>query len=224
VQSTLRASIYREIREEFRGRWADFYAAQHEGGDPDRLAALKAELVADQKALLDARRDEACAELRESRDERYRELLDRQRGIRADLRTRQEAGLDNGTFLQQMRDGDAGMGMTAAFQDGADEATNPGRKDASEVGRGADDAEPDSDDVKGAPRHANDGMRLRVFPAGAVVGNLLNIVINFGESPEPRPKQNTKNIFTAAAEQAKQHEKEAADEDWRKRQRSPCGE
>jgi hypothetical protein len=54
--SQLRLSIYREVREEFRDRWADFYAARKDGADPEKLATLKAELVADQKAALDTRR------------------------------------------------------------------------------------------------------------------------------------------------------------------------
>jgi hypothetical protein len=59
------------------------------------LAKVKSQLIADQKAVLELRRDAACKELRESRDERYRELLDHQQETRAELRWRQEAGLDN---------------------------------------------------------------------------------------------------------------------------------
>ncbi len=82
--SNLRTSIYREVREEFRERWADYYKAVKNGPKDDReilpdvngiLANAKAQLIADQKGVLEPRRDEACKELRESRDERYREIL-----------------------------------------------------------------------------------------------------------------------------------------------------
>jgi hypothetical protein len=63
------------------------------------LAKVKSQLIADQKAVLEPRRDVACKELRESRDERYRELLDHQQETRAELRWRQEAGLDNALFF-----------------------------------------------------------------------------------------------------------------------------
>jgi hypothetical protein len=97
--SELRRSIYREVREEFRERWADLYAAQKSGEDAATVAALKRDLIADQKEELETRRDEACAELRESRDVRYRELLDDQRDTRHQMRWRQESGLDNTIFL-----------------------------------------------------------------------------------------------------------------------------
>ena len=61
--SELRSSIYREVREEFRDRWANFYTAKEDGADPKFLAGVKAGLIADQKAILEERRDAACAEL-----------------------------------------------------------------------------------------------------------------------------------------------------------------
>ena len=59
----MRLSIYREVREEFRERWSDIYAARRNGAD---ITELKAELLADQKAVLEGRRDEGCKELRET--------------------------------------------------------------------------------------------------------------------------------------------------------------
>jgi hypothetical protein len=102
--SALRNSIYREVREEFREQWADFYVMQKNGVDAEFLATAKAQLVADQKSVLEPRRDEACQELRESRDIRYRELLDDQKEMRAELRWRRDAGLDATPFLNEMEE------------------------------------------------------------------------------------------------------------------------
>ena len=63
--SDLRSSIYGEVREEFRDRWADYYAERKAGGDAEQLDAMKAQLIADQREVLETRRDEACSELRE---------------------------------------------------------------------------------------------------------------------------------------------------------------
>jgi hypothetical protein len=123
--SELRRSVYREMREEFRERWADLYAAQKKGADPATTALLKKELVAQQKELLGQRRDEACAELRETRGVHYRELLDDQREIRHQMRWRQEAGLDNALFLQLIDERDAGKDRQAStFPDAAEETTS----------------------------------------------------------------------------------------------------
>ena len=122
----LRNSIYREVREEFRERWSDYYAAKREGADPDTLAALKSQLTADQKAVLEGRRDEACNELRESRDGRYRELLDGQREARAELRGRQEIGLDNAAFLNELPGRQSARDdLTGGFHEAANETGRP---------------------------------------------------------------------------------------------------
>lgn len=89
----LRNSIYREVREEFRADWAEYYAAKRDGLDPSLLSEIKAGLLAEQKTVLAERRDEACAELRQERDEAYRHILDEQRDARAELSGRQERGL-----------------------------------------------------------------------------------------------------------------------------------
>jgi hypothetical protein len=168
--SQLRLSIYREVREEFRDRWADFYAARKEGADPEKLATLKAELVADQKAVLDTRRDEACNELRESRNVRYRELLDDQRAVRADLRQRQEAGLDNSLFFQQLEDGRSTA--TTGFRVAADEAAMPhdGRQAAAQAERAIDHSGNDVGETISAPRDDSD-VGLKV---GVSVGSFLD--------------------------------------------------
>jgi hypothetical protein len=224
--SELRLSIYREVREEFRDRWADFYAARREGGDPDTLAALKAELIADQKAILEARRDEACAELRESRNERYRELLDGQRETRADLRGRQEAGLDNALFLQQVEERNAGRDVAGDFRQAADETAIPQQTreweaDATASTGGASNA---SGMKSGADVETVIGGRLT-----AGIGSFLDSLFCDLVGPGPRPYQPEPadvKLLQAAADDAlkqqQQRERDQSDEEWR--QRHPCGE
>jgi MobA/VirD2-like, nuclease domain len=99
----MRNSVYREVREEFRERWADYYAEQRDGADPAMLKELKATLVNDQKAVLDERRDHACGELRESRESLYRDLLAGQRDQRQNLTARQAIQLDSLDFMDVFR-------------------------------------------------------------------------------------------------------------------------
>jgi Relaxase/Mobilisation nuclease domain len=225
--SQLRLSIYREVREEFRGRWGEYYAAQRNGGDPESLAALKAELVADQKAVVEGRRDAACAELRESRDQRYRELLDDQRTVRADLRSRQEAGFDNTQFLEQVKNANIIDDRTVEFRAAGDEAVSTrgefraaGHEAVSTRGMAA----PESDAQSSTQPRANaDGMRLRVgFNFAGLFDSLFAHLANGGSPPEPPPRADPDLLRAAADETAKreQRERQHSDEDWRERQRS----
>jgi Relaxase/Mobilisation nuclease domain len=220
--SALRSSIYREVREEFRDRWADFYAAQRGGADADSLAAMKAELIADQKAVLEARRDEACNKLRESRDERYRALLADQREVRADLRSRQEAGLDNAFFLQEIGDRKADTTVTAGFREAADQAATPQRGGEWE----AEAARPEGDGSNvnaRSPADAHIDAKLR-YGVRSFLDSLFCDLVGPGPKPyQPEPAE--VNLFRAAAEDAvkqqQQHEREKADEEYRERHRSP---
>ncbi len=55
--SELRRSVYQEVREEYRERWAELYTAQKNTKDAATTAALKKELIAEQKEVLEAARD-----------------------------------------------------------------------------------------------------------------------------------------------------------------------
>jgi hypothetical protein len=214
------------VREEFRDRWANFYSAQKDGADPEFLTTFKADLIADQKTVLDARRDAACAELRESRDARYREILDDQRAIRADLRSRQEAGLENAPFLQQVRAEAIADGIGTSFRDAANEVVVP-RQDRGWKPDAVADAP--SRDGSGARvgASADDGVGLRVgFSAGSFLDSLFFDLV--GEGPRPyQPDEAETKLFRAAADEAlkqqQQRERDEADEEWRERQRSSSG-
>jgi hypothetical protein len=83
---------------------------------------MKQSIIAEQKEALEERRDEACEILRETRDERYRELLNGQREARHGLHARQEAGLDNASLLNLMEEGTVRAGQTH-FHEAAAETT-----------------------------------------------------------------------------------------------------
>jgi Relaxase/Mobilisation nuclease domain len=230
--SELRSSIYREVREEFRERWADYYEARKSGADSGSLTARKADLVAEQKSVLDARRDEACKELRESRDDRYRELLDRQKEARSELRDRQEAGLDNSLFLQQAQESHQRPDVNAEFRQLAEETTasneaGPGqrRETAVCVPRGAEDAT-----MHPGPSAEDDvGPRVGVS-VGSLLDSLFFDLTTLGSAPPSRgvPRDPAgRDPFAASAEETVKYQREAerqkVDEDWR-RERRPYGE
>jgi hypothetical protein len=226
--SQLRLSIYREVREEFRDRWADFYAARRDGADPDTLAALKAELIGDQKVTLEARRDEACKELRETRDGLYRQLLGDQRDIRLDLRTRQEAGLDNAPFLQQLEERNAGKDVTADFRGAADHIVVPhltGGREASDAASTERHETGGSGGTSGADIETIVGRSL-----GASFGSFLDSLFCdlVGSEQKPyRPEPVEAKLLQAAADDTfkrELREREEADNERKKRARSPCGE
>jgi hypothetical protein len=228
--SELRREIYREIREEFRERWAEFYEAKKNGGDEEALVRLKAELVAEQKAVLDVRREEACKELRETRDGIYRDLLADQRDIRQGLRARQEADLDNGLFLNQVEDRD--RRMAASFRDAAGRMTERPDEKQSTI---SDDAYTPS------ARHERTGLKSGPDVGASIATGLGFGLLSFfesiadgliGSAPPPPPRHfelepDTPNLFDVAAAEAskrQQQEGDEADEAWRKKQRSLAGE
>ncbi|MDR3450924.1 MAG: relaxase/mobilization nuclease domain-containing protein [Alphaproteobacteria bacterium] len=100
----LRGAIYREVREEFRPLWANYYAAVENWGDSQTFAELKENLIAGQSELLSARRDEAMDALRKERADLYKEVLSDQRSDRATLHDRQGAGLDSADFLTSVEE------------------------------------------------------------------------------------------------------------------------
>ncbi|MDR3471237.1 MAG: relaxase/mobilization nuclease domain-containing protein [Devosia sp.] len=226
--SELRKSIYLDVREEFRSRWADYFEAVKSGGNSEELGRYKADLVAEQSSSLDTRRDAACAELRSTRDGAYRELLSDQSELRAGMRWRQEAGLDCSQFLKLAEEGGFSKSgeLTAAFRDSADEVTMPFG------GRGR--AEEPADAPRGAPAGDSGGMRSGAdvsvglglgfaFGLGSVADSIADGLV--GGSRAPRSKQREAqpsgpNPFDAAANEAGKARERSQEEDadWRRRQ------
>jgi hypothetical protein len=101
--SEMRGGVFREVREEFRPRWADYYAAKKDGTDGDVLKEMKTTLVNEQKAVLEERRDQAYSGLREEREVIYQELLAGQREHRQGLAARQAAQFDSLDLMDLFR-------------------------------------------------------------------------------------------------------------------------
>lgn len=222
--SDLRRSIYSEVREEFRDRWRDFYAAEKDGADEATLKGLKAELVADQKTLLEARRDEACQELRESRNTVYRELLDEQREQRHGLRARQGLELDNSLFFKAIEEKSDRREMSESFRNAADESTAPRVSSVWEM----EESPPTS-----AARNSRDGIKSGADISASVGLGALSILGGIadglvGAPPERKPlppdqETSRASIFDGAFEEARQRqqtEREEAEREWYKKQRS----
>lgn len=99
----LRRTVYRDVREAYRGEWSDYYAARRVATPTIHLDLWRTDILARQREELTGRRETACAELRETRDEIYADLLARQRGEKAELRGRQRQGDRSQDLLDRMR-------------------------------------------------------------------------------------------------------------------------
>jgi hypothetical protein len=219
--SALRTSIYREVREEFRGRWAEYYEASKNNSDAESLSALKADIIAEQKAALEPRRDAACLELRASRDARCREILDRQADMRADLKWHQEAGLDSAPFFNELAERKvAGDEIASGFRDAAGEVTAPQRNEME-----AREAAPtERDDPVGRPDRTVEHILGKVGGAGVSLLDSLffDLTTLGGRSTNPRSRSDAE-LFQAAADETQkrqQQELEGHDEDGRSRQKA----
>jgi hypothetical protein len=218
--SQLRNSIYREVRMEFRERWADYYSAKRGRAEPDALATLKAELVAEQKAVLTARRDEACSGLREARNQLYRNLLDDQREVRTELRWRQEAGLDNAPFLSQLSERNARTDVADGFRDAAYEIASAKNQEGHAI-----DLTPsvDNEPATYSSRPGRDDVGPRLgFSVGSLFDALFRDLTNLGSAPQAH-EHSDPNLFQAAAGETQtreQREREEEDAERRDKQRS----
>jgi hypothetical protein len=223
--SELRRSVYREVREEFRERWGNYYSALEGGADQATLASLKSDLVADQKVEIEARRDDACEKLRASREGRYHQLLDGQRELRDGLRARQETGLDNTLFFELIEDGRM-RADGRGFRDVSSELTAPEAPERAQppAATFTHRSERNGSNTKRGANTGGDlgiGLGLGVlFFFGALADGFL------GTKPDPAPKRGEEQApdpfddVIAEARQRQQAEQEEADREWRKRQRS----
>jgi hypothetical protein len=93
---------YREIREEFRSEWRDFYTAKKNGMDRDELATMKADILERQGKALEEKSLEYRTNLRAYRDEQYNVLKIRQQADRERLTERQRKGLRSYGMLDEI--------------------------------------------------------------------------------------------------------------------------
>ena len=226
--SELRLSIYHEIRDEFRERWSDYYSAVKGNADHSELASDKQSLIAEQKAALEARRDEACETLRETRDERYRTLLDGQREARHGLHARQEAGLDNAPLLDLMELGTVRAGH-ANFHEAATETTTVYAQTQSREEEVLSSTRPRPDGAgmkSGVDMGAGIGIGLG-FGAISFLDGLAEGLIGGTAAPKTHKVERappSPDLFDAAFDEARRRERterqQTDDEESRRRQRS----
>jgi hypothetical protein len=205
--SALRTAIYREVREEYREKWAGLYAACKTDFDPIMLAAIKHELIEEQKATLEQRRDAACLELRASRDALYRDILDRQADVRADLKRHQQAGLDSAPLFRDLTERkEAGAQLAAGFRDAAGEVTRTqsgGEPDIREA------APPEEAQTVGRPGREVEHIAGRVAVAGASLFDSLffDLTTLGGGSTNPTSRTDAE-LFRAAADETQKRQQQ----------------
>lgn len=226
--SELRSSIYREMREEFKERWADYYRADKKTVGEDRrfLIDVKAQLIADQKAVLEPRRDAACAELKEARALEYRGILDQQRESREEFKWRLEVGIDNAPFFHELTERQNSKGeVQSDFRAAAHEMTErvPSSEATHSEHRQTDRSHAPDNEFVPAPRHRASAVGISLLDA------LFFDVTNLGSAPrssEPWPGE--RDEFAVAAEeatkQAQHQERETVDAEWGRRQKAIRGE
>ncbi|GLR89753.1 relaxase/mobilization nuclease domain-containing protein [Bradyrhizobium iriomotense] len=221
----LKDEIYREVKEEFRDRWANYFKLRRRGHDHESLMAIKDELVADRKEVLETK-SEFLSDLRLVRDACYRDLLDEQKEDKAELKRLQKEGLDTREFFEEQRAMEASRKVdNNGFRDAAKEVGGPTpvsipalkpvvEKDLRPTAEEAPDA-------AGPRSRSRDRISAGV---GSFLGALLSNLTNLGSAkPEPISKEERADQFRQAAEDAlKQHQQRGRDEEdetWRTRQK-----
>jgi len=226
-----RKSISREIREEFRERWGDYYRAVKNGTEADReiLAKTKTQLVADQKAALEPRWDAACAELKEARKLEYRELLDNQKVIRAEFGERLETGLDNTGFFNGLTEKrNSQKDAALAFREASIEVTAnfQGEQPRTPLHAEVEEAHGHTAHSHRERDVADIGRHRALGTVGAVADSLFSFLTNLGSAParpvsaEERADQFREAAENAVKQQHQQHEREEDDARWHQRQRA----
>jgi hypothetical protein len=231
--SELRKSIYREVRAQFADRWFDYDDMRRSGVEKEQLAEFKAQLLIDQNAILEERRDEACKELLESRKALYEKLLENQQLARHELHDRQNEGLDSTVLLELERERHSlppERSVGDGFRAAAAEVTSA-REDKGIV------ENPDASPAKVWTERENPGFRSAenvgadlAEGIGFGIISLLESIADgiMGAKPAPKPRQAEPdraepNPFDAIIEQGRErqrNEQEEADREWRKKQRS----
>jgi hypothetical protein len=164
-------------------------------------------LIADQKAVLEPRRDAACLELRQSRDRHYRELLDRQAETRADLRWHQDIGLDRAPLFNELAERkDAGKELRSGFRDAAQEVTASQRGSEPDT-RETSFAEKDEEPVSRSGRDvgADIGRGIGAVGVSLLDSLFFDLTTLGGGSTEPKSRSNA-DVFQAAADETQRRQ------------------
>ena len=182
----------------------------------ENLSTIKAQLVADQKDAQETRRNEACAPLREDRNEIYRGILEEQRQTRAELRGRQAEGWDNTAFLEALKARSSSSDLAAEFRGAA--------RDITERKLHLDHPKTQEPTVEAAPdtntRWAGPGdVGAHVGKGALTLFHIFFRAVDGGATPTRTPDAGKNEERAAAAEttQREQRQQDSADDEWRRR-------
>jgi hypothetical protein len=223
----LRNEIYREMRSEFRDRWAAYFWSKRHGLDAEDLAARKDRLISDQKAFIEGKSG-LLKELKTDRQGVYRELLDNQKEARGELKFLQQRQLDTSNFFKEQFDQYREDRLHTAFREAAAEVGIGPARSAVPRDRKREERVIEEPTAANSPDGAGPRSRSRDrLGAGlaSFAGTLLADLANLGSAkPEPISKQDREDAFREAAENAlkqQQHRsRETEDDVWRDRQRT----
>ena len=193
-----RDAAFRDVREDFRSDWRDYYAAQRDGLDAELLRDIKSGLMVQQQEALTERREQMSTELREQRDADYAALLTGQQSERASFSARVAHGEDGNIVLSELQAArveqvlshndndplardfvfitDSEADRTDGFRSAASEVceVSPAERSAPMLG---DDNEPIRGETRAENPRVKDGIDLGVALGAAAFGEALT----FGE-------------------------------------------
>jgi hypothetical protein len=221
----LRSAVYRTVKNQFTERWSEYYNNARNPGATEfsELAAIKSGLLAEQKQMLESRRDLACQALRASRDIEYRLLLDHQKAQRVELRLLQKLGLDTAPFLNGLgAEAPSVLDVRTAFRTSAAESTD--RRQVPEVTLSEPVTSHENTVARSPGETARPERKVTRFGI-SLLDALFTDLTNLGSAPpEPRRAEEKEADFREAAESAvKQQQKHARDEEddrWKVRQKA----
>lgn len=190
--------VGRQVRQEFRHEWRDYYKATREGHSKEELSVWKQDIIQRQNGEYELRAKEECATLRTSRDEIYKDLLAGQRHERDELKRAQAHGEQSQhIFLDELRSGQRDLILPAErkptnvrkdFKDAAAEVGEPMGQPRHREMRGQGEfssaqPQPENFKIRGGI-DALGGIGLGALGAIATIGeNLFDGF--FGGSPPP---------------------------------------
>ncbi len=225
---------YRDVQREFKPEWREYYRL-HRMDDP-RAEYMDVDIIERQQAAVRGRAADAAVDLRESRDEVYRELLDRQRDERHDLHARQEQGERSYHLLDLVNEAPDAEGAAlntrigSEFRSAANEVTGLHAEAAHEHEEPHEASISDAGGVR-SPEDSVSAMGASAIGGFAQIAERIFDAFFSGETvkappppPRPEPAFKPENAFQRAAEAARKHAEEQMQEDrnreyWNDRER-----
>ena len=118
LEREARLQAYRDVRDEFKPHWREFFELQDKTAieDKEAVAKFRNELQKSQSEALDLAQEEAIKTLRDERGDAYQEMLKRHREEKADLASDQQNDISRYDLLAQAYPNRAAEGREAEIQ------------------------------------------------------------------------------------------------------------